>query len=130
MRAPSLHDSEVTIDGTIATRTLVAGLLVVGPKGPSLREADAAGLLEEVLADLPKVQGRVLMDMARVEFMSSAGISMLVQLAEACRRAGGSLAVCGLAKPIAQVLRTTRVDRLFAVHKDRDKALARLAGGR
>ena len=64
--------------------------------------------------------------MTRVEYMSSAGISMLVQLREACGKAGGSLAISGLASPIASVLKTTKVDRLFTIFKTREKALAKL----
>ena len=114
------------VDGPNTTRESVRGLLVVTPKGPSLSEADASGVLAEVVGDVGQARGRVLLDMARVEYMSSAGISMLVQLREACTKAGGSLALSGLASPIASVLKTTKVDRLFTITKDRDKALAKL----
>jgi len=114
------------VDGPNATRGVDRGVLVITPKGPSLSEADAAGLLAEVSTDVAAADGPVLLDMARVEYMSSAGISMLVQLREACGAASGTLALCGLASSLSSVLKTTRVDRLFTIAKTRDKALAKL----
>ena len=114
------------IEGPNTTRQVDRGILVITPKGPSLSEADASGVLAEVVGDVAAANGRVLLDMAKVEYMSSAGISMLVQLREACGQAGGSLALSGLASPIASVLKTTKVDRLFTIAKSRDKAIAKL----
>lgn len=114
------------IDGPNTTRQVDRGVLVITPKGPSLSEADASGVLAEVVGDVTQAKGRVLLDMAKVEYMSSAGISMLVQLREACGQAGGALALSGLADPIAGVLKTTKVDRLFTIAKSRDKALSKL----
>ena len=114
------------IDGPNATREVDRGVLVITPKGPSLSEADASGVLAEVVGDVTQARGRVLLDMAKIEYMSSAGISMLVQLREACGQAGGALALSGLADPIAGVLKTTKVDRLFTIAKNREKALGKL----
>lgn len=115
------------MDTPTATREVLEGVLVVSPKGPSLSEADASALLSDVVAQVPLARGRVLMDMSKVEYMTSSGISMLVQLREACTREGGGLALCGLAAPLADVLKTTRVDRLFTVARDRAKALRKFA---
>lgn len=114
------------IDGPTATREVCASVLVVTPKGPSLTEADTSSLIAETTSDIAQARGRVLIDMARVEYMSSAGISMLVALRESCSQAGGSLTLSGLAGPIAAVLKTTRVDRLFTIAKSREKALLKM----
>lgn len=126
MTAHAAAPSNSIIDGPSTTRQHCAGVLVITPKGPSLCDADTPNVLAESLAQVGSARGRVLLDMARVEYMSSAGISMLVQLREACVQAGGSLALCGLSRPIAAVLKTTRVDRLFQIAKTRDKALGKM----
>lgn len=113
-------------EGPNTIRETCSGMLVISPKGPSLSEGDAAGVLAEAMPEAVRARGRVLLDMSRIEYMSSAGISMLVQLRELCMGEGGSLALCGLAKPIAGVLKTTRVDRLFTIATSREKALAKL----
>lgn len=113
-------------DGPTATREVYVGSLVITPKGPSLTEADTSNLIAETAGDITQAQGRVLIDLARVEYMSSAGISMLVAMRESCSHAGGSLTLSSLADPIATVLKTTRVDRLFTIAKNREKALVKM----
>jgi anti-anti-sigma factor len=102
------------------------GALVITPKGPSLTESDTADLIAETAGDIAASRGRTLIDLARVEYMSSAGISMLLQLRESCVQAGGPLTLSGLASPIAGVLKTTKVDRLFTIAKTREKALGKM----
>ncbi|MEQ9095659.1 MAG: STAS domain-containing protein [Phycisphaerales bacterium] len=114
------------VEGLNTLREICSGVLVVSPKGPSLSESDAADVLAETMPDAARQRGRVVLDMSRVEYMSSAGISMLVQLRELCMGEGGSLALCNLAKPIAAVLKTTRVDRLFTIAPSREKALTKM----
>ncbi len=126
MTAHTTPDQPAIIDGPNTTRETCSGVLVVTPKGPALGEADTAGVLAEAVVGVAQARGRVLLDMCKVEYMSSAGISMLVQLREACVQAGGSLSLSGLASPIASVLKTTKVDRLFTIAKSREKALGKM----
>ncbi len=126
MPSNATPDSTSIVEGQNTTRETTQGMLVITAKGPSITESDATSVLAEVVGDVEGSGGRVLLDMTRVEYMSSAGISMLVQLREACGKAGGSLAISGLASPIASVLKTTKVDRLFTIFKTREKALAKL----
>ncbi|MFI4916205.1 MAG: STAS domain-containing protein [Phycisphaerales bacterium JB060] len=116
----------IATEGPNTVRENCGRVLVVTPKGPSLGEWDAAGVLAEIATDVARARGRVLLDMSRIEYMSSAGISMLVQLRELSMGEGGSLALSNLAKPIAGVLKTTKVDRLFTIAPSREKALAKL----
>ncbi len=126
MEASASANGSTAIDGPNTVRETCQGILVITLKGPSLSEGDAGAVLAEVTGDVANAKGRVLLDMSKIEYMSSAGISMLVQLREACVNEGGSLAMCGLAAPIAGVLKTTRVDRLFKISPTREKALAKL----
>ncbi|MEQ8844697.1 MAG: STAS domain-containing protein [Phycisphaerales bacterium] len=126
MTANATPEGTSAVDGPNTIREAMPGVLVITLKGPSLSEADTSGVLAEVGPEIAQARGAVLLDMARIEYMSSAGISMLVQIREACTQAGGSLTLSGLAGPIAGVLKTTKVDRLFTIAKDREKALAKL----
>lgn len=128
MPTPAATPDSPAIEGPNTIRESYSGVLVISPKGPSLSESDASDVLAESTPDAVQARGKVVLDMARVEYMSSAGISMLVQLREACIGEGGSLALCNLAKPIAAVLKTTRVDRLFVITASREKALAKIGG--
>lgn len=126
MRATTTDATPDTSEGPNTIRQTFGRALVISPKGPSLSESDAAGVLAESMPDAVRARGRVVLDMARVEYMSSAGISMLVQIRETCMGEGGTLVLCNLAKPIASVLKGTRVDRLFVITSSREKALAKI----
>lgn len=60
-----------------------------------------------------------------MEFLSSAVLEMLSGFYRLLNAAGGQLRLCRLKPEIADVFRTTKLDRLFPIHADVDEALAR-----
>ncbi|MEO1009174.1 MAG: STAS domain-containing protein [Planctomycetota bacterium] len=114
-------------EGRFATLENAGHALIVKVRGPSLSDEDAAGVLAQVAGHVDRCGGRVVLDLTGVEFMVSAGISMVLELRERCHAAGGQLAVCGLARPIASVLHSTRVDRLVVVARTSERAARKIA---
>lgn len=79
---------------------------------------DAAGAVvfkEEVRCQTERFEGRVLIDMKRVEFLDSSGLGALVSIMKILKGDRPlELANCG---PIVQkVLTLTRMDRVFVLH--------------
>ena len=72
-----------------------------------LREAIAGPLA----CDAP----RLVMDLAEVGFMDSAGIGLLVTAHRRAEQAGGRLVVAALGDAVSHVLTLTRADRLLTV---------------
>ena len=70
---------------------------------------------------------RVVVDLSRVEIMSSAMLSVLVQTYRHLAESNGRLVLCGLKPPVAKVFEITRLDQLFRLEDDVAAALARLA---
>ena len=70
---------------------------------------------------------RVVVDLSRVEIMSSAMLSVLVQTYRHLAESNGRLVLCGLKPPVAKVFEITRLDQLFRLEDDFAAALARLA---
>ena len=70
---------------------------------------------------------RVVVDLSRVEIMSSAMLSVLVQAYRHLAESSGRLVLCGLKPPVAKVFEITRLDQLFRLEDDVAAALARLA---
>ncbi|EPX77824.1 STAS domain-containing protein [Litoreibacter arenae] len=65
--------------------------------------------------------GRVVMDLAPVSFMDSSGLGAMVA---ALKSLGGrKLEICGLAPAVDKVFRLTRMDKVFIVHEQLDRAL-------
>ena len=64
------------------------------------------------------------LDLSGIAFMDSAGIGMLVACNSAAETAGSQFRVAGANARIQQALQITHVDRVLALHKDMDSALA------
>jgi anti-sigma B factor antagonist len=66
----------------------------------------------------------VVMNLADVDFIDSSGLGLLVRLLTRSRAAGGSLRLCGVPTRIGEVLKITRLDRLFDTHESEADAIA------
>jgi stage II sporulation protein AA (anti-sigma F factor antagonist) len=101
----------------------VGQALVVVPRGrldgasaPELREAlgalDAAG------------ERRIVVDLAAVDYMSSAGLAVLLWLAKRMREAGGSMALCAVEVQVQRVFNLAGYIQYFTIVATRDDAVA------
>jgi anti-sigma B factor antagonist len=92
-------------------------------------DAFTVGQFRESLADLGGA-GRVLIDLAGVPFLDSAGLGALIGGVRRAREAGGDVAVYGARPAVARLLHTTGFDRVAAVsdsEEDAAKALAEVS---
>ena len=68
---------------------------------------------------------RLLIDMSRLEYISSAGLRGILGLLKAC---AGKLAFCSLQPMTAEVFRISGFNAMLTVRDSRQEALAALAG--
>jgi anti-sigma B factor antagonist len=88
------------------------GAEVLAPQG----EIDISNveILDRVLEEaLDRQPLRLLVDLGRVEYLDSAGVSSLLRAGQAMDRSGGKLVLVGGNRFIRRLLRMTGVDRLF-----------------
>jgi anti-anti-sigma factor len=69
-------------------------------------------------------QRNVLLNLARVEFISSAVLNRLINFQKRVRDAGGKLKLCGLRTSIESVFAATRLNQVFDLCSNEDEALA------
>lgn len=67
---------------------------------------------------------KLLLNFAKVEYMSSAMLGKLIQLHRKCKADKIKLKLCNIAKNPLDVFKITKLDKLFEVHKDTAAALA------
>ena len=87
---------------------------------------DAAGAPElEAQGKMILLEGskRLLLDLAGVEYISSAGLRSLLVLAKTAKAAGGALALCGLAPAVRETMTISGFDHILALAADRAAAL-------
>jgi len=69
----------------------------------------------------------LLLDFQAVEYLSSAVLTELLRINQACKDVGGSFRLCGLNEDIAKVFEITNLDRLFVIYDAVDEAVKRYA---
>jgi anti-sigma B factor antagonist len=70
---------------------------------------------------------KLLMDFSGVQHLSSAALGVLITVNGKVKTKGGKMALCQIAKPIFEVFRITKLDKLFQVHDSADAASKSLA---
>lgn len=96
--------------------------LVVAPRGPDLDAHAAVALRDQVIGRIEKGHDRIVLDLARVDFLDSTGLGAVVTLFKRVGP-GGALIVCGVGDMVANVFRLTRMDRVFRMARDVGHAL-------
>ncbi len=101
------------------------GVTVVGFHTPYLQaEADVERVGAELfeLVDSQKLL-KIVVSFQGVRFVSSSMLAQLVQLHKKLQKAGGKLRLCELSPALADLVRSTHLDKLFEVLPDEASAL-------
>lgn len=87
-------------------------------------DAETAPLLEkEVTAAFASPGSRCILDLAQVDYMSSAGLRVLVMGAKTSANVKGAFAVCSLQESVHRVLSIVGFLPLIEVHENQAKAI-------
>jgi stage II sporulation protein AA (anti-sigma F factor antagonist) len=100
-------------------------VLVVAPRGRV--DSTTSGDLEARLLDvLGSGQRRLVLDLAGIEYISSAGLRVLLLVAKRLKTAQGDLVLCALTPAVRQVFELAGFLAIFQLEDSREAALARL----
>lgn len=101
----------------IETTRYPDGGLAISLTEPRLDAVNAPAFKDAATALLSGGDNRVILDLARVDFVDSSGIGALVGL---LKRIGtrGDLAITGLRPAVERAFKLTRMDRVFAIFPD------------
>ena len=67
---------------------------------------------------------KILCDFSGTEYISSAGLRVLLAAAKALKKVGGTIALCSLGGPVREVFETACFTPLFPIYEDEKEALA------
>lgn len=87
-----------------------------------------ATLVESIRADLMQLvekqaKRRMVIDLTKVQHLSSAALGMLMPLQKAVEKQRGMLVLCGMNKQLRKVFKLTGLTKLFKIQPDERKAL-------
>ena len=102
------------------------GVLLVVAKG-RVDTTTSIDLEERLVRHLDTGERRFVIDMGGVEYISSAGLRVLLLLAKKLRAARGDLVLCALGPTVRQVFELAGFLPIFRLEATRELALARLA---
>jgi anti-sigma B factor antagonist len=99
----------------------VGDITVIACGGRIVEGAESAALQQHL--NLLSHDPCLVLNLAGVEFIDSSGLGLLVRLLTRSRAAGGTLRLCAVPARIAEVLRITRLDKLFDTHASEADAI-------
>ena len=103
------------------------GVLVLTPVG-RLDNA-TCGAFADGVADLAaRGASRFVLDLARLDYLSSAGLRVILSAAKAAQQSGGALTLCGLHGPVGEVIAVSGFNAVLGAHPSVDGAIAAVAG--
>lgn len=101
------------------------GAVVIAPTGRI--DSTTSGSLEQHLAGLAAAgEWRVVMDFSGVDYISSAGLRVMLALAKRARDRKGRVALCALGEGVRQVFDLAGFIPLFTVEDSRAQAVQRV----
>ena len=103
----------------------IEGVGVVAPVGRI--DSNTAGEAEAAIMPLFGQAKAIVIDFAKLTYISSAGLRVLLIAAKASKARSVPLALCGLSKPVHDVLQMGNFTKLFAIYEDRTRAVLALA---
>ena len=102
------------------------GALVVTPTGRL--NAESAQALQELLSSrIDAGETSLLLDLAQLDYISSAGLRSLLLAAKRVQACDGRFAVCALTANVREVFRMSGFDTIIDIHPDRATALRTFA---
>lgn len=106
------------------------GWTIIRPGEASLMRPDVVEALGDRVESLVgRGRKRIILDFSAVRYISSSMIGVLVGARQSADAAGGQLILCSLHDRLQELLKITRLHRMFTVEPSLDHALKRVEKG-
>jgi anti-anti-sigma factor len=102
------------------------GVTVLAPHG-RIDTTTSPALDEAVRRTVDEGARALLIDFRGVDYISSAGLRVLLVLAKRMREVGGRVVLCGMGQPVRQVFQLAGFLPLFTIEPTREAGWTRLA---
>jgi anti-sigma B factor antagonist/stage II sporulation protein AA (anti-sigma F factor antagonist) len=90
-------------------------------------DANTTPTLEKKLSKiLSESKQRVLIDFSRVDYLSSAGMRLLLSATKKISAQGGKLVFCGMSEDVMEIIRMAGFDKILAIYPTELEALKAL----
>ncbi len=66
---------------------------------------------------------KIVVDCANLSYIDSSGLATLIEMLQRLKKVGGKLKLCSLAAKVKSIFEVTKLDKLFEIYPDCQKAL-------
>lgn len=84
----------------------------------------AKGFEERLMGLIDKGNSRLVLDFGRLDYISSAGLRVLLMAAKRLKAASGRMALCGMSEHIREVFEISGFSSIFAIHGTQQESVA------
>jgi anti-sigma B factor antagonist len=81
---------------------------------------------EKILAQIESGERRIVIDLAQLDYISSAGLRVFVLAAKRLNIANGKMVLCSLKDPVKEVFDIAGFSSIFSIHGSQDEATKHL----
>jgi anti-sigma B factor antagonist len=81
---------------------------------------------EKILAQIESGERRFVIDLAQLDYISSAGLRVFVIAAKRLNSANGKVVLCALKEPVREVFDIAGFSSIFSVYSSHDEAITNL----
>jgi anti-sigma B factor antagonist len=99
------------------------GVIILTVQGEMVGGPDAALLTERLRDFTDEKKNKIVMNMESVGFMNSSGLGILIGALTTVRNSGGDVKLLHLSKRLQDLIRITKMDRVFDVFENEDEAI-------
>ncbi len=107
-------------------KELDGGVVLLEIEGNIIGGPDAMSLNEEVHGLIDSGKKLLVLDMKSVEHINSSGLGILIASLNTVRQAGGSLKIANVGSRVLDLLKITKLDQIFELHKSVEEAVKNL----
>jgi len=100
-------------------------ICVLSPQG-RLDSGTGAAFEKDLLNNIDKGARRLLLDFSKLQYISSAGLRIVLVGAKRMKASGGRMALCSLNRQIAEVFEISGFTSVLDIFPSQDDAVARL----
>jgi anti-sigma B factor antagonist len=104
------------------------GVLVITLEGNLLGEHSNAPVMALIKESIEAGSKKVCFNLARMQFINSTGLGMLLTAVSKTRNAGGEVVLCSLPEQMRKLLQMTKLEGAFVVKTTEDEAIPHLKG--
>ena len=106
----------------------VQGIFVAEPQENRLDAASAKQFKEQMIEAVQNGNDRIVLNMGKLEFIDSTGMSAIVSVLKQLGLKGGEIVICELTPAVKNLFQLTKLDRVFKICLSEEDSIRAFSG--